>query len=292
MTLPLSETKRGGDGVDGESMVEALVSAASHVRLLCAADGRLYAQVPVEDRLEIYALKSMAFRDWLVARYLDRKGEVPSAWAVGRILAVLEARARFDCATPAVHVRVGREGEAGGGESYVDVGDESGRTIKIGAAGWSLVEKPPVNFKRPDGLLPLPLPEEGGAGSIELLRTYVNLSEADFYLLVGWMAAALLPEGPYPILVIHGEQGSAKSTLARIARKLIDPQESPLLAAPRSTRDLVVTAVSGWLLAYDNMSVVPNWLSDSLCRLVTGGGFAGRASLPTTNAALCMLSGP
>ena len=62
------------------------------------------------------------------------------------------------------------------------------------------------------------------------------MSEPEFRLLIGWMAAALLPEGPYPILAIHGEQGSAKSTLARVVRGLIDPQASPLLAEPRSTR--------------------------------------------------------
>jgi hypothetical protein len=105
----------------------------------------------------------------------------------------------------------------------------------------------------------------------------VNLSEPDFRLLVGWMAAALAPEGPYPILAIHGEQGSAKSTLARIVRLLVDPQVSPVLAQPRSTRDLMVTAFSGWLLVFDNISAVPDWFSDGLCRLATGGGFAGRA---------------
>jgi hypothetical protein len=46
---------------------------------------------------------------------------------------------------------------------------------------------------------------------------------------------------------------------------------------PKSTRDLMVTAVNGWLLAYDNISLIPNWLSESLCQLVFGGGFAGRA---------------
>ena len=58
------------------------------------------------------------------------------------------------------------------------------------------------------------------------------------------MAAALLPEGPYPILAIHGEQGSAKSTLAKVVRSLIDPQAAPVLAEPRSTRDLMVTALN------------------------------------------------
>jgi hypothetical protein len=123
----------------------------------------------------------------------------------------------------------------------------------------------------------LPLPVPGRGGSIGLLRPFVNLVESEFKLLIGWMAAALKPTGPYPVLVIHGEQGSAKSTLARVIRQLIDPQAAPLLAEPRSTRDLLVTALGGWLLAYDNMSALPNWLSDSFCRLASGGGFATRA---------------
>ena len=50
-----------------------------------------------------------------------------------------------------------------------------------------------------------------------------------------------------------------------------------MLAAPGSTRDLIVTALNGWLVAYDNISTVRDWLSDGLCRLATGGGFAGRS---------------
>ena len=70
-------------------------------------------------------------------------------------------------------------------------------------------------------------------GSIELLRPYVNLTERDFRLLVVWMAAAIRPVGPYPILAISGEQGIAKSTLIRIIRRLIDPQHAPLSPGAR-----------------------------------------------------------
>ena len=131
-----------------------------------------------------------------------------------------------------------------------------------------------MQFRRPGGQLPLPIPSR--EGSIERLRPYVNLTDRDFRLLVGWMAAVLLPEGPYPILAIHGEQGSAKSTLAKSHPTADRPTVCAVLAQPRSTRDLMVTALCGWLLVYDNISEIPNWLSDSLCRLATGGGFAGR----------------
>ena len=82
------------------------------------------------------------------------------------------------------------------------------------------------------------------------------MSDRHFRLLVAWMAAALRPVGPYPILALYGEQAAAKSTLAKVIRLLIDPQAAPLLTIPRGTRDLMVTGHNGWLLAYDNISVI------------------------------------
>jgi hypothetical protein len=266
---------RADESQQSGGVIEALLEIAATAQFFRSADGRFHAQVPIGDRQEIYGLKSTAFGDWLIDSYRCERGELPPAGAVRSVVTSLVARARFDRGVPAVHVRVGREGEPGTGDFYIDLGDSSGRAVKINARGWLVVDQPAVKFRRPDGQLALPVPRR--EGSIERLQAYVNLTEPDFRLLVGWLAAALLPEGPYPLLAIHGEQGSAKSTLAKVVRLLIDPQASPVLAQPGSTRDLMVTALGGWLLVYDNISVLPNWLSDSLCRLATGGGFSGRA---------------
>jgi hypothetical protein len=121
----------------------------------------------------------------------------------------------------------------------------------------------------------MPAPALGG--SIDLLRRYVNLTDADFRLMVAWLTAALRPVGPYPTLVINGELSSGKSTLASILRLLIDPQACPDLNLPKTTQDLMATAVNGWLLVYENISALPGWLSDGLCQLAFGGGYASRA---------------
>ena len=252
-----------------------LLRLAAAAGLYRSADGGIHVQVPVAGRNETYGLKSAGFRDWLVDGYFAERHEPASPAAIGRVVSVLEARARFDGATPSVFVRVARDGPANGSTYFLDLGDTTGRAVKICARGWELVDRPDVQFRRPEGMLPLPVPERGG--SIELLRRYVNVTDDGFRLVVAWLTAALRPVGPYPILSLHGEQGSAKSTLARILRLLVDPHACPLLEEPASTRDLMVTAVNGWLLAYDNISSIPNWLSDSLCRLVYGGGFSGRA---------------
>jgi hypothetical protein len=114
------------------------------------------------------------------------------------------------------------------------------------------------------------------------LRPFINLPPGEaggktWKLVVSWLVEAIRPTGPYPILAIHGPQGSAKSTTARMLRSLFDPNSSPLRAEPKEIRDLVISAKNGWCCAFDNLTALPQWLSDGLCRLATGGGFATRA---------------
>jgi hypothetical protein len=49
-----------------------------------------------------------------------------------------------------------------------------------------------------------------------------------------------------------------------------------LRSDPRDARDLMIAALNSWLVGYDNLSDLPPWLSDALCRLATGGGFGTR----------------
>jgi hypothetical protein len=82
--------------------------------------------------------------------------------------------------------------------------------------------------------------------------------------------------GPYPPLVIAGEQGSAKTVLAKVLKALVDPNTAPARALPREERDLFIAANNGHVLAFDNLSSLPSGLSDTLCRLASGGAFAVR----------------
>src|SRR5499427_1527114 len=164
---------------------------------------------------------------------------------------------------------------AGYDRLYLDLGDQSWRAVEIDATGWRIIDSPPVRFRRAAGMQPLPMPMSGG--SVEKLRSFLNVkTDADFVLAVAWLLAALRDLGPYPVLVLSGEQGSAKSTFSTILRALVDPNTAPLRALPREDRDLFIAANNGHVLAFDNVSGLPFWISDTLCRLATGGGFAVR----------------
>ena len=75
---------------------------------------------------------------------------------------------------------------------------------------------------------------------------------------------------------ISGEQGSAKPVLSKLLRALIDANTASVRALSREQRELSIAANNGHLLAFDNLSVLPAWLSDALCRLASGGSFALR----------------
>ena len=157
----------------------------------------------------------------------------------------------------------------------MDLSNEKWEAVKVTRDGWQVVLDPPVRFRRPQGMFPLPTPIKNG--SLAHLRDMVNVgSDSDWALLLGWLIQALRPTGPYPILVLHGEQGSAKSTVARILRRLVDPNKAELRGDYREARDLAIAATNGWFLVLDNLSHLSTWLSDALCRLSTGGGFGTR----------------
>jgi hypothetical protein len=158
---------------------------------------------------------------------------------------------------------------------YLDLADDQWRAVEIGAGGWRVIKNPPVRFRRAAGMLALPIPEAGS--SIKKLRRFLNVrNKRDFILIVSWLLAALRDRGPYPVLALAGEQGAAKSTLAAVLRGLVDPNSAALRALPREDRDLFIAATNGHMLAFDNVSGLPTWISDTLCRLATGGGFAVR----------------
>jgi hypothetical protein len=250
---------------------DVLLTVATTAQLFHTSDGTAFADLIVDGHRETWPLRSKRFRAWLRQQYYERTWNAPSPSALNAALNVLEAQAQFDAPQRMVSVRLAEQG----GLIYLDLADEFWHCIEISANGWRIAEDPPVRFRRTAGMQPLPLPLRGG--SIEALAPFLNLAgENDFVLVVAWLLGALRAGGPYPILAIAGEQGSAKTVLSKLLRALIDPSVAPVRALPRDERELFIAASNGHLLAFDNLSGLPPWLSDTLCRLTSGGAFSTR----------------
>jgi hypothetical protein len=256
---------------DQRSQAQILVELAADARLFHTPEGDPYAQVSVSTHSEIWSLRSKGFRRWLTGRFYRAFSKPPGNQALQDAIGVLEARAHFDSPESALYVRIGEHQD----RIYIDLGDELHRAVEIGVEGWRVISNPPVRFRRAKGIRALPEPVMGG--TITMLRQFLNLGgDTNWILCLAWLIAAYRPKGPYPMLLLQGEQGSAKSTTAKLLRRLIDPSVSPVRTPPRDDRDLLIAAANSWVISYDNLSGIPPWLSDALCRLATGGGFSTR----------------
>ncbi len=146
--------------------------------------------------------------------------------------------------------------------------------IRVTAKRWDIVKSPSARFLRPSGMLAMPAPVRGG--SVKELRRFVNIADEDWPLFLAWCVNALQTIRPMPVLVIQGEKGSAKSTLCRLTRMLIDPNRAPLRSAPRNEQDLLIAATNGAMIALENISWISQWLSDAICRISTGAALGTR----------------
>jgi hypothetical protein len=267
----IAEESGDTGGGRGPRQADILIELAQAAGLFHTPDRIGFADLQINGHRETWPIRGKSFRRWLARRFFEATGGAPGSEALQSALNVIEARAHFDGPERPVFIRVGGLDD----RLYLDLGDETWRAVEIDATGWRVIDNSPVRFRRAAGMQPLPMPVPGG--SVAALRSFLNVqSDTDFVLVVAWALACLRNRGPYPVIVLSGEQGSAKSTFSAILRALLDPNTAPLRALPREDRDLFIAASNGHVLAFDNVSGLPAWISDTLCRLATGGGFAVR----------------
>ncbi len=210
-------------------------------------------------------------------RFYADHGKVPSSSALADAMNVLDGLAMLEPRCR-LHVRVARENSI----TYIDLGDETGNAIALSKDGWRIVEQPPTMFRRTEAMLPLPHPISGGG--IGVWRELLNLpGEDELALLLSWLVALLYPDIPHPVLIFTGPQGAAKSTNARIISSVVDPSSAQLRSAPRDLTDWIVAAAGSYVVAIDNVSRIPEWLSDAMCRASTGDGLVRRALYTDNN---------
>ncbi|MFE9296305.1 ATP-binding protein [Streptomyces niveus] len=261
------------DGKRGPSQASQLVALArERYELFMSEDGRPYG-VKIDGANIALPLRGRAgLRSQLARIYTDdNDGSVPSQSALADAMTVLEGVAAS--AEPRVpHVRVARDGDS----IVVDLATADGRCVVISPDGWQRVARSPVLFRRSGAMKPLPEPLADGDG-LPKLRDLLNTSDEGFRLLVGWLVATFIPDLPHPILTFRGEQGTGKSKGAAMVIGIIDPSGAPKRTAPRDIKSWATQAFNSWALCLDNVSIIADWLSDALCRAVTGDGIVDRA---------------
>ncbi len=202
---------------------------------------------------------------------------------LGGAIEIWAAEALYDGPCEPVYLRFGKHENS----CWVFLNDSAGRAVKIAPENWSIENDLPVRFCPTNGMLSLPIPERVDVAEVQRLRRFINLEgdeyDAEWLLSLVWLLWSMLPEGPYPLLIIVGGQGQGKSYMSGIFRRVIDPNTALLSSLPKSIDDLLVAGLNCPVLAFDNVSKITPGMSDALCRIATGAGLQKRQLYTNTD---------
>lgn len=252
--------------------------ADRQVNVVAGADGKTYAVRKSGPNVAFPLLRKDGLRVQLARQYWQAHRSVPSQSALTDAISVLEGRA-MDQDPQDIHMRLATRRTENGDQVIIDMGTPDGRCVVAGPEGWRIEQTSPVLFRRTrlTSLMPDPAPAGQTERGLATLRGLLNVDEAAFRLIVGWMVAGLMPGIPHPILAAKGEQGTGKSTALEMLVNLIDPSPAPLRSLPRDIKTWATVASASWAVCLDNVSIIPPWLSDTLCKAVTGDALVDRA---------------
>ena len=209
-------------------------------------------------------------------------GKIPSKNGIEEFQAMCAAHATIGRKVREVELRVATKN----GALYYDLNNEDNEIVAFADGKWEVkvADAEAPRFLRPLAMREQITPRQPSRDLVSLLRPFIAVkNDADLHLAAAWLVGCFKPKGPYPVLIINGEQGSAKSTTTRVLRKLVDPHGLDMREPPASARDLVAAAKNSFVLAFDNMSTMPAWLSDRLCMVATGTGALGGRALYTNS---------
>jgi DNA primase len=158
---------------------------------------------------------------------------------------------------------------------FIDMGRPDWKVIEVTARGWNIVQPEKPVFKRFSHQRPMPEPKKGG--DLRKILIYLAVKdEGNKALLLVWLCTCMLEHLPRPGLNIHGIQGSCKTSAAEFLRWTVDPSITLTNSLSKDLTEFVQLMDHHAVVSLDNLSSIPSWASDALCRATTGGGYQKR----------------
>lgn len=272
----LDKQLQHGDGAPpaeaDETVADKLIALArSQCEFLHDAQREPYAVFEAAGARQVYGVLSSGFSDYLSHAYYKQHDRAPTETSLKVALATLRGQAQFEGEACEVFTRIAKTDTG----YWLDLCDDAWRSVQITATGWTVVAGAGTPlFIRGPSMRPLPLPERGG--SLDTLWPLINIPEPDRLMVLAWMLESLRADTPHVVLELIGEQGSVKSTTQKVVRRLIDPNQADLRAAPKSVEDVWIAARNSHMVSLENLSYLNPQYQDALCVLATGGGYTTR----------------
>jgi len=221
---------------------------------------------------EIIALKSKAFKRWLAREFWGKYQKSPNSESLKNAINVLEGLAYFEGNNHELFNRMAWKDDF----LWYDLINDAHEFIKISKTGWNTVNENPIIFKRYSHNKNQVNPSTEN-NDVNLIFKYINITDQNQRnLLLVYLISCFIPDFSHPMLAIFGPQGSAKSTLSKILRLIIDPSLIEVASMPKNQKELVQVLSHHSFIFFDNISYMSDEASDTLCKAITGSGFIKR----------------
>jgi Bifunctional DNA primase/polymerase, N-terminal len=248
-----------------------------------------HAAILVKDHLETLPIKSSRFRNYLASEVYKQNKTVLDSHTLKDVIGILSAQAEFDGGDPIrLNLRVAQVDADGKLTWYYDLTNKDWEFIEITANGWNIVKNQDPNlvlFHRYNNQLAQVVPSNYDTNVfdrfIEVVLNESNVRDnekLDEYriLLKCYIVCAFIADIPKPIPMPHGTQGAAKTSLMELVKMLIDPSIVLTLSFPRDIYEFIQQLSHNYVAYYDNISMLRDWISDEICRAVSGSGSSKR----------------
>ena len=238
-----------------------------------------YAWVQINAHMELLDLYTKRFEHWVYTNLISYDSFnhpiLPSPIEVTTVLDYLRANAEFNAPQKTLHLRVASIDED---SICYDLSNFQWQTVKILPQGWLIEDRPSVMFRRyGNQVAQVPPSREYDREIFDRFINLINVKDEDGKLLLKcYIIALLVPDIPKAILMLHGEPNSAKTTLMELIKMLIDPCVTRTLSCKRDNAELAQLLNNNYLPFFDNLSFIPDWMSDIFCKAVTGDSFTKR----------------
>jgi phage/plasmid primase-like uncharacterized protein len=223
---------------------------------------------------------SSIFKDWVGFEYNNLTGKYIKESQLKDIVHNIKGKTMFSQTTSKdIFKRVGYSSD--NQNIYIDMANSDFNVIKVNANGWEVVKSKTtgIKFETTNNMQPLPHPIKGR--DVGKLWQFTNIKDVNQQkLLLAWLVNCFIPFSGYPVLVLTGGEGTAKSTTQSNLRDLIDPSTGNLRMKGSGSDFLPIQAINNYMVSLENLGSGKNNLTpteqDQLCTIATGGSLSNR----------------
>ena len=238
---------------------------------------RVIALIRVKDHLETLDLDTKYATDWLKTSFYSNCGELFPEEKYKSVIDLIKAQARFaSVPREQIYKRIAFVCD----EIWYDLCNQNWEIVRINKDSVRIVkpgENTPI-FHRSANQSEQATPCFSFHGNP--LDDFCKLVRMDSLLFKIHLITLFIENVPTPLMVILGQQGSIKSTLSGLIKRIIDPAgektDDNLSHFPKSIDDLNIHLFHNQLCSFDNVSYISNDVSDVLCKAITGAGYPKR----------------